>query len=87
MDATDPIGPMSFEEKIVVLLKRRNMSHAELARRIGSNPNSVSNWLTKGWRPRLVMAVKLAHVLGTTVDYLMSEEGIEEPEAPPESVP
>jgi transcriptional regulator with XRE-family HTH domain len=74
MDAKDPIGSMSFEEKVRLMLRRRGMTQEMLAEALGTSRNSVSNWMTKGHDPQLGTAVRLARALGVSLDWLTSDE-------------
>ena len=63
---------MTFWERVESALNDNNISEAELSRRIGLNQSSINAWKIRGSIPRADIACKTAHILNTTVEYLMN---------------
>lgn len=63
-----------FYERLERLLKDKNMQQKELADICGISSNGISTWKATGSYPRADIAVKLAAVLGVTVEYLITGE-------------
>lgn len=63
---------MTFWDRVKSALNSKNISEAELGRRIGLAQASINGWKTKGSIPRADIAYKTAEVLNTTVEYLVS---------------
>ena len=69
----------SIGRRIRELRQKKKLSQAELARRIGCAPNTITEWeKRKGRAPGKVLITKVAHALEVTVDYLL---GIQKPES------
>ncbi len=62
---------MTFWERVESALNDKNITEAELGRRIGLAQASINGWKTKGSIPRADIAYKTAEVLSTTVEYLV----------------
>ena len=61
-----------FWDRASLLMDKRKIKPADLARLTGKNRSSVSDWLNKGVLPRVDDAVKIADRLGTSVEYLVT---------------
>lgn len=53
------------------LRKSRGLSQSELANKIGVSRTTVTMWESNGQCPRLETAVRVASVLGCTIDELL----------------
>lgn len=67
----------SFTERLERLLKTSHMTQAFLADSIGLRRTTISDWKKNGSYPSADVAVKIAGVLGTSVEYLVTGEGEE----------
>lgn len=63
---------MTFSKKLDKLTTGK--SRAELSRRAGLPVNAISDYVNKGYLPRLDTAVALARVLGVSLDWLSDDE-------------
>ena len=61
-----------FSERLERLLKNKNMQKKELADKCGISSNGISTWKVTGSYPRADIAVKIAKVLGVSVEYLVT---------------
>jgi len=61
-----------FWDRASLLMDKRKIKPVDLARLTGKNRSSVSDWLNKGVLPRVDDAVKIADLLGTSVEYLVT---------------
>ena len=62
--------------KITELLSKRNMSQKELAISAGITESAISHYVNGDRVPRGVNLLKIARALGTTTDYLLSEDKV-----------
>lgn len=62
---------MDIIDRINLMLAERGMSGAELSRKIGASNSVYSQWNTGTTSPSKKNLVKIAEVLGTSVEYLM----------------
>lgn len=61
-----------FFERLERLLKDRNIQQKELAEKCNISSNGISTWKVTGSYPRADVAVKIAGVLGVSVEYLIT---------------
>lgn len=61
-------------ERIARLMKAKNLSQKEFATAIGSTEASVSRYLADAREPGAKVLVKIADVLGVTVDEIVGKE-------------
>ena len=61
-------------EKILYLLKSRNMSQKELAERIGTTEATMSRYVAGERDPKSEVLANIATALNTTTDYLLGKE-------------
>lgn len=61
--AAETGSDQSFRDVLAAALDVRAVSPAELARRIGRSGSAVSQWLTKGDSPDLVVVIKIEDAL------------------------
>jgi transcriptional regulator with XRE-family HTH domain len=64
---------MTFAEKIRKRMVELKMSQTELAEGLGTNQPQVSAWLNQGVMPSTTYAVKVAKLLGLSLDYLLDD--------------
>ncbi|MBR6081198.1 MAG: helix-turn-helix transcriptional regulator [Treponema sp.] len=62
---------MTFWKRLEQILIEKDMTEAELSRQIGYSQAGINGWKTKGNIPIADVAVKVAKLLGTTVEYLI----------------
>ena len=60
--------------KIKEIREKLNLSQDELAKRVGVSQSSVAKWENCDNNPRCDTLVKVAFVLGCTVDELLKDE-------------
>ena len=61
---------MNIGERIIVLRKEKNISQAELAKRLSVSRQAVSKWEQGISSPDTVKLIQLAEILETEVEYL-----------------
>jgi len=66
-----------FIEILEGLLKDKALSQKELAEKIGLRRPSISDWKKKGTYPYADVAVKIAEILGVSVEYLITGKNAE----------
>ena len=59
-----------FASSLRAYRARADISQAELAKRVGVDTASVQNWENGDYMPSLRTTIKLADVLGITIDQL-----------------
>jgi transcriptional regulator with XRE-family HTH domain len=74
---------MTFDQKLIKLCEERGWKQANLARAVDSvSRNTVSRWWNGEIKPFDDEALKLARILGVSLDYLADDE-LDEAPAPP----
>ena len=63
----------SFGEKVLNILKYKGISQRELAEKVGCTEVSMSRYISGERVPKAPIVVKIADVLGVTVEYLVSD--------------
>lgn len=53
-------------------MEDKGIPQKELAEKVGISPNGISTWKITGALPRADIAVKIADILGVTVEYLIT---------------
>lgn len=61
-----------FYERLDRLMKEKNIQQKDLAEKCGISSNGISTWKATGSYPRADVAVKIAKVLGVSVEYLVT---------------
>lgn len=61
---------MTIGQRITMLRKERNISQAELAKRLDVSRQAVSKWEQGQSSPDTAKLIQLAEILGTEVEYL-----------------
>lgn len=72
---------MTFGEKVDKLCEAKGWVPAELARRCGVSRNTAGRWIADERQPYTDKLLRLAEVLGVSVDYL-TDDAQDEPPAP-----
>ena len=60
-----------FNERIAFLLRQKNMTQRDLARRSGVTDAAMSHYIKGDRVPRSTVMARIAEALGTSTDYLM----------------
>ena len=63
-----------MKNRIKEALEFNRMSQHDLAERIGVTETSISRYVNGSRAPKAPVAIRIAKALGTTVEYLFSEE-------------
>lgn len=64
---------MKFGEKITKLKKHKKMSQVELAEKTGISRDAISKYERGDVLPSVEYAKRIAHALGVSLDYLVSD--------------
>jgi transcriptional regulator with XRE-family HTH domain len=79
-NAACDFGRMStFGEKLKKMMQRSRFSQSRLAREIGTYQSVVNRWINGKGEPSLQQLLKMARLLGTSMEYLVDESIEEEP--------
>ncbi len=70
---------MKLSEKILELRKRRGLSQEALAELMGVSRQAISKWENGDATPEIFKIRLIAQTFGVTSDWLLSEEGFNEP--------
>ena len=80
---------MTISERILKVLKDRNMTQIEFAKQVGIATSTISEWKKKKTNPAVDKIMNICNVLQITPEQLLTGEGIEDEEeiaaASPES--
>ena len=63
---------MTFGQRVTIIRKQKNLTQTELATQIGTSGNIVSKYERDFITPSIEVAAKIAAVLGTSIDYLVT---------------
>lgn len=74
---------MTFEERLIDLIKKSGLSHKEIAEKTSVSAGNVSNYRTGKVRPSFEAIIALANLFQVSTDYLLLGKPSE---APQESV-
>jgi len=64
---------MNFQEKLVELMKERNITQKELAKKIGIDETAMSRYANGSRTPRIDILANLARELDVTIEYLVGQ--------------
>lgn len=67
---------MRFEERLTVLRKQHKLSQDALAAKIGVHQNVIGRYERGEAKPTIEVAIKMAEVLGVSIDYLVGREDV-----------
>ena len=73
-------GVMTITERIIKLIKQRNMTQVEFARQIGIANSTISEWKKKGSCPSADKVMDICNVLKVTPEQLLTGIGIDDEE-------
>ena len=80
---------MIISERIIKVLKERNMTQAEFAKQVGISTSTISEWKKRKTNPTVEKVMDICNVLQITPEQLLTGKGIEDEkeiaEASPES--
>lgn len=80
---------MIISERILKVMKERNMTQTEFARKVGIGNSTISEWKKKKTNPTAEKIMDICNVLQITPEQLLTGKGIEDEEeiaaAAPES--
>lgn len=80
---------MTISERILKVLKDRNMTQADFAKQVGIAPSAISEWKKRKTNPAADKIMDICNVLQITPEQLLTGRGIEDEEtiaaASPES--
>ncbi|MGP1444708.1 helix-turn-helix domain-containing protein [Treponema sp.] len=62
----------TFIKRLERLMADRGLQQKDLAKKAGISSNGISTWKITGALPRADVAVKIADILGVTVEYLVT---------------
>ncbi|MCR5457176.1 MAG: helix-turn-helix domain-containing protein [Clostridiales bacterium] len=65
---------MSWKEKVLNLMEKKNLTQKDLARLSGITESSVSRYLRSEKRPRLDIVINFAKALNVETTYLLDDE-------------
>nr|DAF30562.1 MAG TPA: helix-turn-helix domain protein [Herelleviridae sp.] len=68
------MGSETFIERLERLMEDKGLQQKDLAEQVGISSNGISTWKITGALPRADIAVKIARILGVTVEYLVTGE-------------
>lgn len=66
------MGSETFIERLERLMEDKGLQQKDLAEKAGISSNGISTWKITGTLPRADIAVKIARILGVTVEYLVT---------------
>jgi len=65
-----------FTKRLVMLMERRGITQADIARELGVATGTVSMWFNGARYPRIDTMQRLADYLGVTLEVLTTENGL-----------
>ncbi|MCL1832764.1 MAG: helix-turn-helix domain-containing protein [Oscillospiraceae bacterium] len=65
---------MTFEEKLVIFIRRKGLAKTEVAALAGITYRSLANYIAGGRKPRKSILAKMAQILDTTPEFLTDEK-------------
>lgn len=71
---------MIVSERIIKVLKERNITQAEFAKQVGIATSTISEWKKKKTNPRVEKIMDICNVLHITPEQLLTGKGIEDEE-------
>ena len=71
---------MTISERILKVLKDRNMTQAEFAKQVGIAPSTLSEWKKRKTNPTADKIMDICNVLQITPEQLLTGKGIEDEE-------
>lgn len=71
---------MTISERILKVIKERNMTQAEFAKQVGIASSTISEWKKKKTNPNADKIMDICYVLQITPEQLLTGRGIEDEE-------
>ena len=71
---------MTISERILKVLKDRNMTQAEFAKQVGIATSTISEWKKRKTNPTADKIMDICNVLQITPEQLLTGKGIEDEE-------
>ena len=71
---------MTISERILKVLKDRNMTQAEFAKQVGIATSTISEWKKRKTNPTADKIIDICNVLQITPEQLLTGKGIEDEE-------
>lgn len=65
---------MEFGERLLLVLKEREITQRELAEKININETALSRYVNGSRKPRMDILVNIARALNVSVEYLTGKE-------------
>ena len=65
---------MKWNEKVLEIMKERNISQKQLSQLSGINESSISRYLHSGQKPRMDVVVNISKALQVDTEYLLEED-------------
>lgn len=65
---------MSFSEKLNTIMKEKKLKGSDIVKSIGVSDNAVSRWRNGQTFPRSIELMRLARLLGVTMEWLIEDE-------------
>ncbi|MBQ8995543.1 MAG: helix-turn-helix transcriptional regulator [Oscillospiraceae bacterium] len=78
---------MIISERIIKVLKERNMTQVEFAKEVGISTSTISEWKKRKTNPTAEKIMDICYVLQITPEQLLTGEGIEDEEVIAENRP
>ncbi len=69
---------MIVSERIIKVLKERNMTQAEFAKQVGISTSTISEWKKRKTNPTVDKIMDICYVLQITPEQLLTGKGIED---------
>lgn len=69
---------MTISERILKVIKERNMTQVEFARQVGIAPSTICEWKKKKNNPNADKIMDICNVLQITPEQLLTGKGIED---------
>ncbi|MEG2081441.1 MAG: XRE family transcriptional regulator [Oscillospiraceae bacterium] len=64
----------TFASRLKIALKRRNMTAAELSRKLGVNEGTISNYKKGKYEPKQRRLDEISHILDVSIPWLMGAD-------------
>ena len=69
---------MIISERIIKVLKERNMTQAEFAKQVGISTSTISEWKKRKTNPTVEKIMDICNVLQITPEQLLTGKGIDD---------
>ncbi|MBQ3835062.1 MAG: helix-turn-helix domain-containing protein [Elusimicrobia bacterium] len=67
---------MNFGEKLYYLLGKKNLTQADLARKINQKTSAIARWVTGKYKPSSKNMNRIAEALNVSIEELISDDKI-----------